>query len=97
MQTENAQLVARLRPIFLVVQRVRQHRPVQHEDPAHAGAVGDANPYLDPFPATQIDACIALGGDMVEIDVTATADGAVVLMRSETVDRKTDGPAASPT
>ena len=38
-----------------------------------------------------IDACIALGVDMIEIDVTATADGAVVLMHDETVDRTTDG------
>lgn len=35
--------------------------------------------------------CIALGVDMVELDVRRTADGVLVLMHDETVDRMTDG------
>lgn len=38
-----------------------------------------------------IDACIALGVDMIEIDVRQTADGELVLMHDETLDRTTDG------
>ncbi len=38
-----------------------------------------------------IEACVALGADMVEIDVQRSADGALVLMHDETVDRTTDG------
>ena len=38
-----------------------------------------------------IDACIALGVDMIEIDVRQSADGELVLMHDETVDRTTDG------
>ncbi|MDF0490165.1 glycerophosphodiester phosphodiesterase family protein [Sphingomonas sp. H39-1-10] len=38
-----------------------------------------------------IRACIALGIDMIEIDVRATSDGKLVLMHDATVDRMTDG------
>lgn len=38
-----------------------------------------------------IEACIAFGVDMVELDVRATADGVLVLMHDATVDRTTDG------
>jgi glycerophosphoryl diester phosphodiesterase len=38
-----------------------------------------------------IDACVARGVDMVEVDVRTTADGELVLMHDETVDRTTDG------
>ncbi|HZF46784.1 MAG TPA: glycerophosphodiester phosphodiesterase family protein, partial [Sphingomonadaceae bacterium] len=38
-----------------------------------------------------IEACIAAGIDMVEIDVRATRDGQLVLMHDATVDRMTDG------
>jgi glycerophosphoryl diester phosphodiesterase len=38
-----------------------------------------------------IQACIADGIDMVEIDLRTTRDGALVLMHDETVDRTTDG------
>ncbi|WCM27325.1 glycerophosphodiester phosphodiesterase family protein [Sphingomonas sp. QA11] len=38
-----------------------------------------------------IEACIAFGVDMVELDVRATADGVLVLMHDATVDRMTDG------
>lgn len=38
-----------------------------------------------------ISACIAFGIDMVELDVRRTADGALVLMHDDTVDRTTDG------
>lgn len=38
-----------------------------------------------------ISACIAFGIDMVELDVRRTADGALVLMHDESVDRTTDG------
>jgi glycerophosphoryl diester phosphodiesterase len=38
-----------------------------------------------------INACVALGVDMVEIDVRRTADGVLVLMHDETVDRTTNG------
>ncbi len=38
-----------------------------------------------------IEACIAAGIDMVEIDVRATSDGQLVLMHDATVDRMTDG------
>lgn len=38
-----------------------------------------------------IDACVAFGIDMVELDVRQTRDGVLVLMHDETVDRMTDG------
>jgi glycerophosphoryl diester phosphodiesterase len=38
-----------------------------------------------------LEACIALGVDMVEVDVRRTRDGALVVMHDETVDRTTDG------
>jgi len=38
-----------------------------------------------------LDRCVALGVDMVEIDVRRTADGALVIMHDATVDRTTDG------
>jgi glycerophosphoryl diester phosphodiesterase len=38
-----------------------------------------------------IEACIALGIDMVEVDVRRTADGVLVLMHDEQVDRTTNG------
>ncbi|MFZ0269518.1 glycerophosphodiester phosphodiesterase family protein [Caulobacter sp.] len=38
-----------------------------------------------------LDRCVALGVDMVEIDIRRTADGALVLMHDPTVDRTTDG------
>lgn len=38
-----------------------------------------------------IDKCVALGVDMVEIDVRRTRDGDMVLMHDETVDRTTNG------
>lgn len=38
-----------------------------------------------------IEDCVALGVDMVELDVARTKDGALVLMHDETVDRMTDG------
>ena len=38
-----------------------------------------------------LDRCVALGVDMVEIDVRRTADGALVLMHDPTVDRTTNG------
>lgn len=38
-----------------------------------------------------IDACIAFGIDMVELDVRATRDGVLVLMHDQMVDRTTDG------
>lgn len=38
-----------------------------------------------------IDTCIALGVDMVEIDVRRTRDGELVLMHDATVDRTTNG------
>lgn len=38
-----------------------------------------------------IDACVARGVDMVEVDVRTTRDGELVLMHDETVDRTTDG------
>lgn len=38
-----------------------------------------------------IEACIAFGVDMVELDVRATADGKLILMHDATVDRMTDG------
>jgi glycerophosphoryl diester phosphodiesterase len=38
-----------------------------------------------------IDACIAAGIDMVELDVRATRDGKLVLMHDASVDRMTDG------
>ncbi len=38
-----------------------------------------------------IEACIALGIDMVEVDVRRTADGALVLMHDEDVNRTTNG------
>jgi glycerophosphoryl diester phosphodiesterase len=38
-----------------------------------------------------ISAAIELGADMVEIDVTVTADGHVVVIHDETLDRTTDG------
>lgn len=38
-----------------------------------------------------IRACIALGIDIIEIDVRATSDGKLVLMHDATVDRMTDG------
>lgn len=38
-----------------------------------------------------LDRCVALGVDMVEIDVRRTADGALVVMHDATVDRTTDG------
>ena len=36
-------------------------------------------------------ACIAMGVDMVEIDLRVSADGVLILMHDETVDRMTDG------
>jgi glycerophosphoryl diester phosphodiesterase len=38
-----------------------------------------------------LDRCVALGVDMVEIDIRRTADGALVLMHDPTVDRTTNG------
>src|SRR5690606_30766812 len=38
-----------------------------------------------------IQDCIEMGVDMVEIDVQATADGQLVLMHDDTVDRTTNG------
>jgi glycerophosphoryl diester phosphodiesterase len=38
-----------------------------------------------------LDRCVALGVDMVEIDVRRTADGALVIMHDATVDRTTNG------
>lgn len=38
-----------------------------------------------------IEACIAAGIDMVELDVRSTRDGVLVLMHDATVDRMTDG------
>jgi glycerophosphoryl diester phosphodiesterase len=38
-----------------------------------------------------LDRCVALGVDMVEIDVRRTADGALVILHDATVDRTTDG------
>ncbi|GGB71919.1 glycerophosphodiester phosphodiesterase family protein [Blastomonas aquatica] len=38
-----------------------------------------------------IDACVAMGVDMVEIDTRRTRDGVLVLMHDATVDRTTDG------
>ena len=38
-----------------------------------------------------IEACARLGADMVELDVRRTADGQLVLMHDETVDRTTNG------
>lgn len=38
-----------------------------------------------------LDRCVALGVDMVEIDVRRTADGALVVMHDATVDRTTNG------
>ena len=38
-----------------------------------------------------IEACIALGVDVVELDVRRTADGALILMHDSTVDRMTNG------
>ncbi|MGR4865941.1 glycerophosphodiester phosphodiesterase family protein [Caulobacter sp. LARHSG274] len=38
-----------------------------------------------------LDRCIALGVDMVEVDVRRTADGALVVMHDPTVDRTTGG------
>ena len=38
-----------------------------------------------------VRACIAFGVDMVELDVRRTADGQLVLMHDETLDRMTDG------
>lgn len=38
-----------------------------------------------------IEACIALGVDVVELDVRRTADGVLVLMHDSTVDRTTNG------
>jgi glycerophosphoryl diester phosphodiesterase len=38
-----------------------------------------------------LDRCVALGVDMVEIDIRRTADGALVVMHDATVDRTTDG------
>jgi len=38
-----------------------------------------------------IEACIAVGIDMVELDVRRTADGVLILMHDETVDRTTNG------
>lgn len=38
-----------------------------------------------------IEACIALGVDVVELDARRTADGALVLMHDATVDRMTNG------
>ncbi len=38
-----------------------------------------------------IDKCVALGVDMVEIDVRRTRDGDMVLMHDDTVDRTTNG------
>jgi glycerophosphoryl diester phosphodiesterase len=38
-----------------------------------------------------LDRCVALGVDMVEIDIRRTADGALVVMHDPTVDRTTNG------
>ncbi len=38
-----------------------------------------------------LDRCVALGVDMVEIDIRRTADGALVVMHDATVDRTTNG------
>lgn len=38
-----------------------------------------------------IEACIAMGVDVVELDVRRTADGVLVLMHDESVDRTTNG------
>ncbi|MDG2523000.1 glycerophosphodiester phosphodiesterase family protein [Caulobacter segnis] len=38
-----------------------------------------------------VSACIAFGVDMVELDVRRTADGALVLIHDETLDRTTNG------
>ncbi len=38
-----------------------------------------------------IDACLAIGADMVELDVRRTRDGVLVLMHDDTVDRTTNG------
>lgn len=38
-----------------------------------------------------IEACVAFGIDMVEIDVRATRDGVLILMHDATIDRTTDG------
>ena len=53
------------------------HRACWHEAPE------------DSLPA--IEACIAMNVDMVEIDVQITADGQLVIMHDETVDRTTNG------
>ncbi|MEO1085553.1 MAG: glycerophosphodiester phosphodiesterase family protein, partial [Acidobacteriota bacterium] len=42
-----------------------------------------------------VRAAIELGADMVEVDVTLTADGHVVLMHDDTLDRTTDGTGAA--
>lgn len=38
-----------------------------------------------------IEACVAMGVDLVELDVRRTADGVLILMHDDTVDRTTDG------
>jgi glycerophosphoryl diester phosphodiesterase len=48
------------------------------------------------FPAA-LERCIALGVDMVEIDVRRTQDGALVIMHDAKVDRTTTARAGSPT
>src|SRR5262249_11539313 len=38
-----------------------------------------------------LDRCVALGVDMMEVDIRQAADGALVVMHDATVDRTTDG------
>lgn len=54
---------------------------------AHRGASGTAPE--NTLPA--IDRALKAGADLIEIDVQLTADGQVVLMHDETVDRTTNG------
>lgn len=55
---------------------------------AHRGCWADGAPEVS---VASIRACDAIGPAMVEIDVLATKDGALVLMHDETVDRTTNG------
>lgn len=53
------------------------HRSCWHEAPENSLAA--------------MKACIAMGVDMIEVDVRVSADGALVVMHDETVDRTTNG------
>lgn len=72
-----AELRQRLETANLRDVMVVAHRACWHEAPENS------------IPA--IEACIAMGVDMVEIDVHLSADGQLVLLHDETVDRTTDG------